>query len=61
MLFISCQKLFSFMRYLNFCLDFFSHVEKWLVKKAKVNFKIYNVTDSETNNYHTHVAQYLKK
>ena len=32
-----------------------------LDKKAKVNFKIFNVTDWETNNYNTHFAQYLKK
>ena len=29
--------------------------------KAKVNFKIYDVTDWTTNNYNTHIAQYLKK
>ena len=27
------------------CLDFFGHVEKRVDKKAKVNFKIYNVTN----------------
>ena len=26
-----------------------------------VNFKIYDVTYWETNNYNTHIAQYLKK
>ena len=31
------------LRYLNVFPDFFGHVEKWLDKKAKVNFKIYDV------------------
>ena len=31
--------LFSFSRHLNFCPDFFDHVEKQLDKKAKVKFK----------------------
>ena len=35
----------------------FDHVGKWLDKKAKVNFKIYGVT----NSYNTHIAKYLKK
>ena len=26
-----------------------------------VSFKIYDVTDWTTNNYNTHIAQYLKK
>ena len=37
-------KVFSFSTYLNFCLDFFGHVGKWLNKKAKVIFKIYDAT-----------------
>ena len=39
----------------------FGHVEKPLEKKANVIFKIYNVTDWETNNCNTDIAQYLKK
>ena len=39
----------------------FGYVEKWLDKKAMVNFKIYDVTDWTANNYNTHTAQYLKK
>ena len=35
--------LFSFSVYLNFCPDFFGLVGKRLDKKAKVDFKIYNV------------------
>ena len=31
--------------YLNFCSDFIGHVKKRLDQKAKVNFKIYNITN----------------
>ena len=41
--------------------NFFNHVGKCLVKKAMVNFKIYDASDWETNNYNTHIALYLKK
>ena len=37
MLFISSEKLLYFLRYLNFCHDFFGHVGKWFDKKAQVN------------------------
>ena len=40
-------------RYLNFCPNVFGHVGKRLDKKASVNFKIYEVTIWETNNYNT--------
>ena len=33
---------------------------KRLDKKAKNNFKIYDVTDWATNNYNTHFSQYLR-
>ena len=46
---------------LNFSLDFFDHLGKRLDKKADVDLKIYYVTDWETNNYNTHIAQYFKK
>ena len=39
----------------------FSNVGKRLDKKAKVNFKIYDTTDWETNNSNTHNTQFLKK
>ena len=45
----------------NFFPDILSHVGKRLDKKAKANFKIYDVIKWETNNYKTHIAQYLKK
>ena len=38
-------KLFLFFRYLSFCPEHFGYVEKWLDKKAKINFKIYDVTN----------------
>ena len=53
--------MFSFLRYLNFCPDFSGHVEKRLDKKAKVNFKTYDVISRETNYNNTHIAQYLWK
>ena len=40
---------------------FFGHAGKRKDKKAKVKFKIYDVTDWITNNYNIHIAQYLKK
>ena len=39
----------------------FGYVEKWLDKKAKVNFKIYHITDWTTNYCNAHIAQYLNK
>ena len=43
------------------CPDFFGHVRKWLDKKSKGNFKIYDFKNWETNNYNKHIARYLKK
>ena len=34
---------------------------KQLDKKDKVNFKFYDVTAWLTNNFNTHIAQYLEK
>ena len=48
-------KIFKFLYWL------FGYIEKRFDKKAKVNFKIYDVADWTTNNYNTHIAQYLKK
>ena len=61
MIFITCSNFFSFLRYLGFCLDFCGHVEKRLDKKAKVNFRIYDIRDCITNIYIKYIAQYLKK
>ena len=39
----------------------FGHVREWLDKKAKVNFKVNDVTNWITNNYDTYIARYLHK
>ena len=36
-------------------------MEKWSQKKAKVNFKIHDVTDWTTNNDKAQFIQYLRK
>ena len=38
----------------------FDHTGKRLDNKAKVNVKIYDVIDWETDNYNTSITQYLK-
>ena len=60
MFFISPQMLFSFRRYLSFCLDFLVMYRKGLIKKIKVNFKFYDVTAWLTNNCNIHIAQYFE-
>ena len=60
MLFISPQKIFSFSRYLSFCLDFLA-IAKRLDLKDKVSFNFYDVTAWLTNNFNTDIAQYLEK
>ena len=42
------EKFFVLKKYINFCHDFFGHVGKGTNKKAKVNFKIYDVANWET-------------
>ena len=49
------------LRCLKFSYDFLYHVGKQLDKKAKVNFKFYDVTDRSVNNHNTHIVQYFKK
>ena len=46
-------KIFKFLSWLS------RHVEKQLDLDDKSNFKIYDVTTWETNNYNTHIVQYL--
>ena len=46
--FILKDKIFLFSLYLKFCPDIFSHEGKVLDKTAKINFKIYDVTNWET-------------
>ena len=62
------KNAFYFMLKALFFLEIFTYFvlsfwlcQKWLDKKAMVNFKIYDVTGWTTNNYNTHIAQYLKK
>ena len=50
---------FSLLRYFDFYRDFLVVQKNGLLRK--VNFKIYDVINRETNNYNTHIAQYLKK
>ena len=54
-------RAFFVIRLINFCPDFFDRVGKRLDKKAKINFKLYDVTDQTTKNYNTYIAKYLKK
>ena len=42
------KMLLSFIPYLHFCPEFFSHIGKRFDKTAKVNFKIGDVTDWQT-------------
>ena len=44
-----------------FVLFFFAIEKKRLAWKDKVNFKVYGVKSWLTNNYNTHVVQYLTK
>ena len=41
--------------------DFLVIEKKRLDQRDKVNFKIYDITTWLTNNYNTHIAQYLTK
>ena len=54
--FLFQQKVTFVLNILKFCLDFFGYVEKWLDKKAIINFKLYDVTSWETNKYNLHIA-----
>ena len=53
------KKLFSFFRCLSFRPKFSGSARKRLIKKFKVNFKFHDVIYWETNDYNTHIAQYL--
>lgn len=39
----------------------FGHAGKWLEKKAKINFKIYDATKWITKGYSKHMTRYFKK
>ena len=53
------MKKFSFLS-LNLCPNFFGPIKKRLAKNARVNFKMYDVTNCETNNYNINIAQFSK-
>ena len=61
MFLISSEKLFSFLKYLQFCPDSFGYMGKRLDKRAKVNLRIHGVTNWKTKNRNKHIAKYLKK
>ena len=42
-------------------IKYFGHAGKRYDKRAKFNFKIYDVTGCITNNYKKHIYQYVKK
>ena len=54
-------KTFFFLEIFEFFPDFFGHVGKRLDKKAKINFKAYDVTSWEINNYNEHLVRHLEK
>ena len=61
MFFISSQKFSLLLEYLNFFPDVFGQVEKRNDNKAKMSFRIYDVTNRSTNNYNKHIGRSLKK
>ena len=60
MLFLSLQKLFSFLRYSIFWLVFLVIYRKGLIKKIRINFKFYDDALWLTNSCNTNIAQYFK-
>ena len=52
----------SFFRSWDICMFFLTScfLEKPFDKKAKANFKIYDVLNWTANSYNTHITQYLK-
>ena len=48
-------------RYLHFCPDFFSYAGRRHDMEAKVNFKINDVTNWNTNNYNKYIARYISQ
>ena len=59
--FYSMQKALFILEIIRFLFWLFGDVEKQLDEKAKVNFKIYDVTEWTANFYNTYIVQYLKK
>ena len=59
--FASPWKLFSFSRYLNFCCNTFDNVPKHLDMKVNVNFRKYDPTKWQKNNYNEYIRVLLEK
>ena len=62
--FISSKKLFSFSRYLNFCIPsspLFLPVSHCFRGWSKINLKVYDVINCLNKNLKTHFVWYLKK
>ena len=59
MLFIFMLKTLFVLEIFTFLSCLFGYIEKWLDEKAMINLNIYAVTDWRTNNYNTHITQYL--
>ena len=55
------SKALFVLKIFEFLSQHFGHVAKRLDKKNKADFKFYDVTAWLTNNYNTHIAQYLEK
>ena len=54
-------KALFFLGIITFLYWLFGYAEKRLDMKTTVNFKTRDVTDWTTDNYNTHITQYLKK
>ena len=48
-------KIFTILSWLS------GYVAKWFRKKAKVNFKIYDIKEWTINNYNIHIVHYIKR
>ena len=48
-------KIFTILSWLS------GYVAKWFRKKAKVNFKIYDIKGWTINNYNIHIVHYIKR
>ena len=53
-------KAYFVLEIFKFFSQLFGYMKTWLDEKAKVNFKIYDVTGCTTNNHNTYIAKYLR-
>ena len=54
-------KVLFFLKVFHFLIRIFGHVGKRLDNKAKINFKIYDVTYWNTNSYNKNIVRHLDK